>query len=85
MDERTQLVTLCRRLGAQSDGAETMADQLIKRCDQLVRTRGITRTAAMEYLLTLLVKGSQGEAPPGFEGFATPPPNPSSDGASETR
>lgn len=74
MDERAQLIVLCKRLGAEGSQAEAMADQLIKRCDQLVRTRGVTRTAAMEYLLNLLVKGSQGEPPPGFEGVSTPPP-----------
>ena len=49
-----------------------MADQLIKRCEQIVRTRGGTQPDAMAYLLNLLVKGAQGEAPPGFEGGPAP-------------
>lgn len=72
MDERAQLVTLCERLGAESAQATAMADQLIKRCEQIVRTRGGTRPEAMAYLLNLLVKGAQGEAPPGFEGGPAP-------------
>lgn len=72
MDERAQLVTLCERLGAESAQATAMADQLIKRCEQIVRTRGGTQPEAMAYLLNLLVKGAQGEAPPGFEGGPAP-------------
>jgi hypothetical protein len=73
MDEREQLIALCQRLGSTAEQAAVMADQLRKRCDQLVRSRGLTRTAAMEYLLQLLVKGASGEAPPGFEGVGAPP------------
>lgn len=74
MDEREQLITLCRKLGAPEGQAAAMADQLLKRCEQLARTRGISPPEAMNYLLNLLVKGAQGEAPPGFEGG--PPPQP---------
>lgn len=69
MTEREQLIQLCTRLGApNATAAATMADQLIKRCDQLAAQRGISRVEAMAYLLQLVTKGSQGEAPPGFEG-----------------
>ncbi|CAM2874688.1 hypothetical protein [Rariglobus hedericola] len=69
MTEREQLIQLCSKLGAPtSAAAATMADQLIKRCDQLAAQRGIARTEAMAYLLQLVTKGSQGETPPGFEG-----------------
>jgi hypothetical protein len=69
MTEREQLIQLCTKLGAPTPAAAaTMADQLIKRCDQLAAQRGGSRTEAMEYLLRLVTKGSQGEAPPGFEG-----------------
>lgn len=69
MTEREQLILLCTKLGAPSEGAAaTMAEQLIKRCDQLVAQRGISRVEAMGYLLQLVSKGAQGEAPPGFEG-----------------
>lgn len=72
MTEREQLITLCGKLGANPAQAAAMADQLFKRCDQLVRERGLARTAAMEYLLNLVVKGRSGETPAGFAGG--PPP-----------
>ncbi|GAB1490206.1 galactokinase [Opitutaceae bacterium] len=72
MTEREQLITLCGKLGANPAQAAAMADQLIKRCDQLVAERGLARMAAMEYLLTLVVKGHAGETPAGFSGG--PPP-----------
>lgn len=69
MTEREQLIQLCSKLGAPTPAAAaTMADQLSKRCDQLVAQRGISRMEAMAYLLQLVTKGAQGEAPPGFEG-----------------
>lgn len=69
MTEREQLILLCTKLGApNADAAATMADQLTKRCDQLTVQRGISRVEAMGYLLQLVTKGAQGEAPPGFEG-----------------
>jgi len=74
MNEHEQLIQLCTRLGAPTRAAATtMADQLIKRCDQLVAQRGISRLEAMNYLLQLVTKGAQGEAPPGFEGVAKKP------------
>lgn len=76
MTEREQLTALCTRLGAAPAQAVTMADQLIKRCDQLVAARGLERPAAMAYLLDLVVKGRAGETPPGFPGGAPPPPEP---------
>ena len=70
MDEFAKLTALCRRLGAPTPTqAETMARQLQKRADQLAAERGITRVAAMEHLLTLVIHGVRGETPPGF----TPP------------
>jgi hypothetical protein len=47
-----------------------MAEQLSKRCDQLVVKRGMGRVEAMAYLLQLVAKGAQGEAPAGFEGVS---------------
>lgn len=70
MDELTQLTRLCERLGAATPGqAQTMARQLIKRADQLAAERGLTREAAMQHLLGIVVQGRQGSVPPGF----TPP------------
>lgn len=69
MTERDQLIQLCTKLGAPNEAAAaTMADQLLKRCDQLVAQRGLSRVEAMGHLLQLVTKGAQGEAPPGFEG-----------------
>lgn len=68
MDELAQLTQLCRRLGAPTEAqAETMARQLQKRADQLVCERGLTRLAAMEHLLSVMVHGRRGETPPGFK------------------
>jgi hypothetical protein len=75
MTEREQLLALCTRLGASPAQATTMTDQLLKRCDQLVAERGLTRVLAMEHLLTLLVRGRSGETAPGFEGTQPPPPS----------
>jgi hypothetical protein len=72
MTEREQLVALCNRLGAEGAQAATMADQLLKRCEQLVAERGWTRVQAMEHLLSLVVKGRSGETAPGFEGGKPP-------------
>jgi hypothetical protein len=72
MTERDQLLALCARLGAAPAQAATLTDQLLKRCDQLVAERGLTRVQAMEHLLTLLVRGRAGETAPGFEGTRPP-------------
>ncbi len=69
MTEQEQLRQLCLKWGAPTPAAAViLAEQLSKRCDQLVATRGIGRVEAMAYLLQLVSKGAQGEAPPGFEG-----------------
>lgn len=68
MDELAKLTALCRNLGAATDAqAETMARQLQKRANQLATERGLTRVAAMEHLLNLVIHGRRGEAPPGFD------------------
>ena len=72
MTEQEQLTALCVRLGAGPAQAAAMAEQLRKRCDQLVAERGLERTVAMTYLLDLLVKGRSGETPPGFPGGMPP-------------
>lgn len=66
MTEDEQLRALCERLGASGEQAAMMAAQLQKRATQLATERGITRAAAMKYLLELVVKGRSGETPPGF-------------------
>jgi len=63
MTEHEQLTELCRRLGASPAPAAVMAAQLQKRADQMAAERGVTRVAAMEYLLGVMVKARQGEAP----------------------
>ena len=73
-NEREQLVGLCQRMGAGEAQAVAMTDQMLKRCAQLVVERGWTRVQAMEHLLSVLVKGRNGETVPGFEGGAPPPP-----------
>ncbi|MBX3737642.1 MAG: hypothetical protein KF715_13175 [Candidatus Didemnitutus sp.] len=67
MDELAKLTALCRSLGASTEAqADTMARQLQKRADQLAAERGLTRVAAMEHLLNLVIHGRRGETPPGF-------------------
>jgi hypothetical protein len=68
MNEHEQLTQLCLKLGADRVQAERMASQLVKRTDQLVAERGISRMDAMGYLLQLVTKGRNGETPAGFEG-----------------
>jgi hypothetical protein len=52
MTEHEQLCQLCLKLGAPSPtAAATMAEQLRKRCEQLMVTRGLGRVEAMAYLL----------------------------------
>ena len=72
MNERESLVALCQRLGAPAAQAGPMADQLLKRCGQLAEERGWPRERAMEHLLTVLIKGRNGETVPGFEGGRPP-------------
>ncbi|MDP1581770.1 MAG: hypothetical protein Q8M02_16010 [Candidatus Didemnitutus sp.] len=72
MDELTQLTLLCERFGAPTRAqAEVMARQLIKRADQLVVARNLTREAALQHLLSVLTHARRGEVLPGF----TPPPS----------
>lgn len=66
MTEHEQLSQLCERLGAPSTQAAIMATQLLKRADQLVIERGITREAALKDLLDVVVKGRAGEVPAKF-------------------
>ena len=67
MDETEQLTRLCRNLGASPEQAEAMARQLGKRADQLVAERKLTRAAAMDYLLRLVLQGHSGAVPPEFQ------------------
>jgi galactokinase len=64
MTELEQLTELCTRLGAAPAQATVMATQLQKRADQMAAERGVTRVAAMHYLLEVVVKGQQGETLP---------------------
>ena len=66
MTELEQLTQLCVRLGAPAAQAATMAAQLLKRAGQLAVERGITREAALQGLIEVLVKGRAGEVPPPF-------------------
>jgi hypothetical protein len=72
MTEHEQLTQLCERLGATPTQASIMATQLLKRADQLVIERGVTREAALKDLLDVVVKGRAGEVPAKFA--PQPPP-----------
>lgn len=72
MSELEQVTRLCRSMGADEAQAQRMAEQLLKRADQIAVDRGCDRVQAMQYLLSLTMKGAQGEAPAGFEGGEPP-------------
>jgi len=72
MTELEQLTQLCIRLGAAPGPAAVMAAQLQKRATQFASERGVTREAAMQYLLEVVVKGRHGETPP--ESISNRPP-----------
>lgn len=73
MTELEQLTVLCERLGAAPGQASTMAAQLLKRADQLAHERRIERTAALAYLVDLVVKGRSGETPRPLYASVPPP------------
>jgi hypothetical protein len=72
MTELEQLIRLCEQLGSTTAQARTMALQLLKRADQLVVERGISRETALKELLEVVVKGRAGEVPARFA--PNPPP-----------
>lgn len=74
MNELEQLSALCERLGAAPGQAQTMAAQLLKRSAQLAEQRGIAQTAALSYLVELVLKGRNGEPPPEFPPPSAPAP-----------
>ena len=73
MSELEQLAALCEGLGAPRAQALVMAGQLLKRAEQLAAERGVSREAALQGLLEVVLKGKAGQVPPQF----TPPPPPS--------
>ena len=75
MDESAQVTQLCLRLGAPPEQARVMAEQILKRVDQLAAERGFSRMDAMDYLLRLVTQGRTGEPPREFPG-APPPAGP---------
>jgi hypothetical protein len=66
VNELTQLTELCVKLGAPREQAVAMAQQMVKRADQLAAQRGQSREEAMTYLLRLVVQGRSGEMPKEF-------------------
>lgn len=74
MTELEQLTQLCQQLGASPAQASVMAAQLLKRADQLVEERGLSREAALKGLLEVVVKGRAGEVPARFAPSGPPPP-----------
>ena len=73
MTELENLSRLCERLGAAPAQAATMAAQLLKRAEQHAAERGVTREAALERLLELLIKGRAGVVPAEFATRGLPP------------
>jgi hypothetical protein len=80
MTENDKLTRLCQSLGASPAQAAVMAAQLLKRAEQISAQRGISREAALQELLEIVVKGRAGEVPARFEA----PKKSSEAGASES-
>ncbi|HTO03178.1 MAG TPA: hypothetical protein VL069_05715 [Opitutus sp.] len=78
MNELEQMTALCSRLGASASQATIMAAQLLKRADQLAVERGIERTAALSYLMELVMKSRSGEMTSEFPPPAPPQKSPAS-------
>jgi hypothetical protein len=76
MSEHEQLTQLCERLGAPPVQAATMATQLLKRAEQIAAERGITREAALQTLLEVVIKGRAGEVPARFSRPESSSPEP---------
>lgn len=66
MTENEKLTRLCQSLGAPPAQAAVMAAQLGKRAEQISVQRGISREAALQELLEIVVKGRGGEVPARF-------------------
>ena len=73
MTEHEQLTGLCERLGAPRAQAAIMATQLLKRAEQIATERSISREAALQGLLDVVVKGRAGELPARFSSPTDPP------------
>ena len=67
MTENEKLTRLCQSLGAPPAQAAVMAAQLLKRAEQISAQRGISREAALQELLEIVVKGRAGEVTARFE------------------
>ncbi len=68
-EEQAQIKALLGKLGASKSQAEVMSRQLVKRANQWVEERGMSRVEAMKELLDLVVAGRSGQTPPCFEGI----------------
>lgn len=60
--EVEMLTEVCVKLGAAEAQARTMAEQLLKRADQLADERGTAREEALRHLLELVVAGREGRS-----------------------
>lgn len=62
--ELERLTRLCRHFGARPPQDRLMARKLLDRSEQMARTRGIDKVAALQYLLSLMMKAREATAPP---------------------
>lgn len=63
--EIEKLTALFQNLGAKKEAANVMANQLLKRADQMASERSISRIEALDYLLKVTIAGREGRV---FEG-----------------
>lgn len=58
--ETEKLSALFANLGASESAARTMAEQLLKRAEQLAKERSVSRMEALDYLLKVAIAGREG-------------------------
>ena len=67
MSELAAVAKLCLRWGASPAVAEAMARQLLKRAEQLMSERGLSREQALAYLFNLMAQGQAGQVSAEFQ------------------
>jgi 5,10-methenyltetrahydromethanopterin hydrogenase len=68
MTEEQKVARIFVGMGAGSDQAVRMAQQILKRAEQLMVERGLSKLEALDHLLRIATSGAQGTPPIGFEG-----------------
>ncbi|MEM7792314.1 MAG: hypothetical protein AAF546_12995 [Verrucomicrobiota bacterium] len=59
-EDLSKICLLFKRLGASETQAETMANQLLKRADQIAKQKNISKVQAVEMLLKKVIEARYG-------------------------